>query len=58
MTTKEIENLLKREIDTLKLIHLYTEEFEEHYGKQGLKDLIDQLLDNINRYRVILKNSK
>lgn len=57
-TKKKIQNLLKREMDTLRLINLYFKEFEEEYGKKGLKDYIDERLDNINKYKKILKKLK
>ena len=42
MTKKEIQNLLKREYDTLKLIHLYFNEFEQEFGKKYLQEFIGQ----------------
>ena len=58
MSIKELENLIKREFDPLKLINSYRKEFEEKYGEIGVKEMIDDLLDNINEFREELNKNR
>lgn len=47
MTRTEIENRLKILKQQLTMINYYPESFEEKLGKEGIRELIDQILDEM-----------
>lgn len=55
MTKRDYQNLLKNRFQRLVLINQYLEDFEEALGKNGVKALIDETLDDINYLRKKLK---
>ena len=55
MTKREFQNLLNNRFQRLQLIMDNLTEFEEELGKRGVKDLIDETLDEINHLKSELK---
>jgi len=58
LTEREIKNLIKVKKDTLTLIFLNEGYFIELLGKRGVKDLIDEKLDEIIEFNKLLKKLK
>jgi len=56
MTERDYRNLLNNRFQRLQLITENIAEFEEELGKSGLRDLIDETLDEINYLREKLKD--
>lgn len=51
MTKKDKLNKLKFYYDYLKLLYLYSDEYEKKFGLKGYQEEVDKALDGINEMR-------
>ncbi len=58
LTEKEIRNILKVKMDTLTLLKLYEQEYIDILGNKGVRDLINQTLDEYIYWRKQLKKNE